>query len=192
MKESSALRVTQKSTSSNNGPCKNYTPKIDWKLFRQGPISDDVWELFRKVVLYAHIQKHWKTSISPGRHSRLRGFAGELESVHIRKKCSPAHPSEPREEDMYVHAAAFQQAQFLWNIAAVVQYRAQSADWRFGTALFLAVGLEIFDRIGGHERADMAVLAFNKFDGDLELTSDPATMAARWRIEGIGSICDFY
>ena len=55
-------------------------------------------------------------------------------------------------------------------------------DWHFSLALIKGVGAEVITRpLTGHERAKFDVLAFDEFDANAEVSSDPDAMASRWR-----------
>jgi hypothetical protein len=36
-----------------------WQPAIDWERFKQGPVSDAVWDQFKQVVIWCHAFRHW-------------------------------------------------------------------------------------------------------------------------------------
>ncbi len=158
-----------------------YTPRIDWERFQRGPISDDVWSAFRDVLLLCHAYRHWKAVVTETRRSGPPPPPLYAESTYLRRKRRREWNLQIEQEETHMYRAAFLAAQKLWAIAGIVQGRKDMPDWHFSLALMKGVGEAITNTSTGHERANFDVLAFDEFDANAEVSSDPDAMASRWR-----------
>ena len=159
-----------------------YTPQIDWERFQQGPISDDVWSAFRDALVLCHAYKHWK---GVGRETR-RSVPGPSpfysESAYQRRKRRREGALHIEQNEKRMYRAAFLAAEKFGAIAGMVQGRMDKPDWNFSLALIKSVGAEVITHpLTGHERANFDVLAFDEFDANAEVSSDPDAMASHWR-----------
>ena len=157
-----------------------YMPDIDWQRFRQGPISDDVWSEFRDVLQLCHAYKHWKDVARVTRRSRPSSSSLDRESAYQRRKNREEWKYQIEQDEGHMYRAAYLAAEKIWAIAGMMEGRQDTPDWHFSLALVNSVGL----RAGtdtDYERANFDVLAFDEFDADAEVSSDPGAMASRWR-----------
>lgn len=158
-----------------------YDPLIDWRQFSQGGVSDDVWRAFCDAVRLCHSYRYWKEAAVQTRRSRPPVPFYD-ESKYMRRKRRQEWELGIKGHENHMYRAAFLAAEKLWKIADMVRDRKDSPDWHFSLALMHGVGAKaIMNTMTGHQRADFGVLAFDRFDADAEVSSDPAATARRWR-----------
>lgn len=161
---------------------KYYTPQIDWERIQQGPLSDDVWSAFRDALQLCHAYKHWKDVARETRRSRPGPSSLYSESTYQRRKRRREWELQIKQDESHMYRAAFLAAEKLWAIAHMMEGRKDTPDWHFSLALMKAVGAETMtNTLTGHERANFDVLAFDEFNANAEVSSDPDAMASRWR-----------
>jgi len=104
------------------------------------------------------------------------------ESDYQRRKRHRESESHIKQDENHKYRAAFLAAEKIWAIAGMVQERENTPDWHFSLALIKGVGAKaISNTLTGHERANFDVLAFDEFDANAEVSSDPDGTASRWR-----------
>lgn len=157
-----------------------YSPPIPWANFKQGQISDIVWQAFGEVVTLCHAYNHWRDEARDARHQPASSLYPE--SAYAKRKRRRDAETSVSINETRMYRCAFLAAELVLSMTAAAQHHKYAPDLALCEAMNLAIGHNVLDnRITGHERADWPVLALTGFDADVEMSASPIDVATRWR-----------
>jgi hypothetical protein len=152
---------------------KYWTPGIDWAQFEAGPISDNMWAIFRQFVELCHAYHYWRKAM------RNQVMVDLPESKDSRKKRQREWRAKIDRCETRMKRAAFLADEKISEMSWLIGEEDKGKpDWILWRSLRLASAYP----------ADAT--AFEEFDANQELQSnDPLKIANHWLVKaGYGEL----
>ncbi len=150
-------------------------PVVDWTGFKQGAVSEAMWQYFYRVVQLCHAQVHWE-KVAQGIRLKPPGPSIYPESKYQSKKRRDEWKREIAGAERHMHRAAFLASE---EIAGMSYLLTKDDDNSADRRMYLALRIGVRHLLD-HAHARFKVAAFNSFDADTELAGDPEDIARRW------------
>ena len=148
-----------------------WEPEIEWARFKQGSVSDAVWNRLRRVVILCHAFRHWDQDAGAKRSSPPRHLIFPEESSQDFKGRQAQWKRDIEQSETYKHRAkhlASDEVAKLAFLGTNAEGTKGTPDWKLWYASRLMVA------------ANPAAGAFDSFDADKELKDEVDVIASRW------------
>lgn len=161
----------------------NWTPRIEWTRFNQGPISEKMWACFKEIVKLSCSYRSWRRTAKSSQQTLLRGgILPREKNEQVRKQQTAELDKSMRESHVTASKLAYLIVEKMAQMSSIISGEDEgTADWVLWQALSLAMDYE--PNLKRAARYDVA--AFGEFDAESELSSsDPQQIANRWLAKG--------
>jgi hypothetical protein len=149
-----------------------WNPRIDWSNFRQGPVSDTVWEHFKWVMVWCHVFRHWDADVEERRRSPPRRTIFPEESDRDFRKRKEQWQRDNARCERYKYRALYHantKIAEMSHLDAVAKWTPDAPDQKLWSALRTVM-------LNGKP----AACAFESFDAEQELKDGAEAVASRW------------
>jgi hypothetical protein len=155
----------------------DWHPNIDWSAFKQGAVSERMWDHFCRLIRLCHAHAHWQQVTQAKKMKPLSEALYGRESRYQRDKRRHERKRDIEGAERHMHRAGFLAAEQITGMSYLLTKDDEGKpDWNMYWALRLAVKHQ-----PNHTQARFNVVtSFKAFDAAAELKDDPMEIAQRW------------